>query len=114
MIVLEDITGGDFEDIYKIAKKKSIAKFIGDGKVWDKEKVKKFIDYNLEEQNQDRNKRKNYYYKIVFREEKEDTFIGIIGAHTTKGRKGLYLTIMIGFETRENQDRSFEKSRQKK
>ena len=48
MIELKDIKEEDFDDIYKMTKKKSIMKFIGDGKVWDKEKVKKFIGYNLE------------------------------------------------------------------
>jgi RimJ/RimL family protein N-acetyltransferase len=92
MTEIKDITEEDFDDILKMTKKKSIMKFIGDGKVWDEKKVEKFIDYNLEEQNQ-RN-RKNYYYKIVSRV-RGDTFIGIIGAHEMKGRKGFYLTIMI-------------------
>ncbi len=61
MIVLNDINEEDFDDIFEMTKKKSIMKFIGDGKVWDKERVQKFIDYNLEEQNQNRNQRKNYY-----------------------------------------------------
>ncbi len=94
MIELKDIKEEDFVDIYKMTKKKSIMKFIGDGKIWDKEKVKKFIDYNLEEQRQNRNQRKNYYYKIVSRD-MGDIFIGIIGAHTMKGKKGFYLTSMI-------------------
>ena len=64
MITLQNITEEDFDDIYKMTSQKSIMKFIGDGKVWDEKKVEKFIDYNLEEQGQNRNQRKEYYYKI--------------------------------------------------
>ena len=95
MIGLYDITDEDFDDILAMTSKKSIMKFIGNGKVWNEEKVSKFIGYNLEEQGQNRNQRKEYYYKIVFSEDNEEVFVGIIGAHTMKGRKGFYLTIMI-------------------
>ena len=60
MIELKDIKEEDFDDIYKMTKKKSIMKFVGDSKIWNEEKVSKFIDYNLEEQRQNRNQRKNY------------------------------------------------------
>ena len=95
MITLQNITEDDFDDIFHMTSQKSIMKFIGDGKIWKEEKVSKFIGYNLKEQRQHRNQRQNYYYKIVFSTEKENIFIGIIGAHTMKGRKGFYLTIMI-------------------
>jgi len=64
MIVLNDIKEEDFDDIYNMTSQKSIMKFIGDGKVWNEEKVSKFIGYNLQEQGQNRNQRKEYYYKI--------------------------------------------------
>ncbi len=95
MIGLYDITEEDFSDILEMTRKKNIMKFIGNGKVWNEEKVSKFIGYNLQEQGQHRNQRKEYYYKIVFCKGNEEVFVGIIGAHTMKGRKGFYLTIMI-------------------
>ena len=96
MLVLYDITEEDFDAILEMTSKKSIMKFIGNGKVWNEEKVQKFIHYNLEEQNQNQNKRQNYYYKIVSSTDSgDDIFIGIIGAHEMKGRKGFYLTSMI-------------------
>ena len=64
MIGLYDITEEDFDDILEMTSKKSIMKFIGNGKVWNEEKVSKFIGYNLQEQGQNRNQRKEYYYKI--------------------------------------------------
>ena len=95
MIELYDIMEEDFDDILEMTSKKNIMKFIGTGKVWDGEKVGKFIEYNLQEQTQNQNKRQNYYYKIVFSTGKKNIFIGIIGAHIMKGRKGFYLTIMV-------------------
>ena len=62
MIGLYDITEEDFDDVLEMTSKKSIMKFIGDGKEWDGEKVSKFINHNLEEQGKHRNKRKKYYY----------------------------------------------------
>jgi RimJ/RimL family protein N-acetyltransferase len=91
MLVLKYITQHDFDDIASMTKKISIMKFIGNGKVWDKNKVKKFIEYNIEEQSQGTDERVNYYYKIV----DNGNFIGIIGAHTMRGMKGMYLTVMI-------------------
>ena len=95
MVLLEDINIIDFDDILNLTTKKGIMKFIGDSKVWDEKKVEKFIQYNLEEQGQNQNKRQNYYYKIISSERDRDVFVGIIGAHTMRGRKGFYLTIMI-------------------
>ena len=100
MITLEDIKEEDFEDIRKMTSKKSIMKFIGNGKIWDDRHIENFIHYNLKEQKQNHNKRKNYYYKIVSTDARDD-FIGIIGAHSMAGRKGFYLTIMIEKEHQE-------------
>ena len=100
MITLEDINESDFEDIRKMTSKKSIMKFIGNGKIWDDRHIENFIHYNLKEQKQNHNKRKNYYYKIVSSDAR-DGFVGIIGAHSMVGRKGFYLTIMIEKEHQE-------------
>ena len=43
---LEDITEKDREDIAKLTKLKSVMKYVGNGKVWDFDKVDIFIKYN--------------------------------------------------------------------
>ena len=86
---LEDITEKDREDIAKLTKLKSVMKYVGNGKVWDSDKVDRFIKYNLEEIGM--KNRTQYYYKITNRKQ----FIGIIGIHPFKSFGGFYLSVMI-------------------
>ena len=85
---LEDIDEEDKRDISKLTKLKSVMKYVGNGKIWDSDKVDRFIEYNLEEVGM--KNRKEYYYKIT-----DKKFIGIIGIHPFLSFKGYYLSVMI-------------------
>lgn len=65
MLRLQPIVKSDFKRINEITSNINIMKHIGNGKVWNEEKVKKFIHYNLLEAKQNDTKRTEYYYKIV-------------------------------------------------
>ena len=86
---LEDINESDRRDIIRLTKLKSVMRYVGDGKIWDSDKVDRFIGYNLEEVNMVN--RKEYYYKIT----DKNQFIGIIGVHPFRSFKGYYLSVMI-------------------
>ena len=86
---LEDITEKDRDNIIKLTRLKSVMKYVGNGKIWDSDKVDRFIKYNLEEVGM--KNRTQYYYKITNRKK----FIGIIGVHPFKSFRGYYLSVMI-------------------
>ena len=88
---LKNIESTDLDDILNLTQRKSIMRYIGNGKIWDRNKCEKFISYSLKERNMKDTKRQNYYYKIV----KNKTFMGLIGFHTFPilGNKNYYLTI---------------------
>ena len=73
MIKLKHIKNKDFDNILKLTSNFDIMKWAGDGKIWDKKKVTKFINYTINEKNKKR--RDYYFYKIV----DDKIFIGIIG-----------------------------------
>ena len=85
---LEDITQKDGDSIIRLTKLKSVMKYVGNGQVWDSDKVDRFIGYNLQEVGS--KNRKEYYYKIT-----DNKFIGIIGIHPFLSFKGYYLSVMI-------------------
>jgi len=85
---LEDIKQKDREDIIKLTKLKSVMKYVGNGEVWDSDKVDRFIGYNLKEVGS--KNRREYYYKIT-----DNKFVGIIGVHPFQSFKGYYLSVMI-------------------
>lgn len=78
---LRDITELDYVDILRLTSKKSVMKFVGNGEIWDSNKVKRFIHYNVLETNISDSKRNNFYYKIVISNRKQNQFTGIIGFH---------------------------------
>lgn len=72
-----------FNDLYKITKDISIMKYIGNLKVWSKEKTQRFIEYGPSE---------DYYYKAIIINKK---LVGIIGIY--KNNTSYYnLTIFLG------------------
>ena len=85
---LEDITEKDREDIIRLTKLKSVMQYVGNGKIWDSDKVDRFIGYNLKEVGS--KDRREYYYKIT-----DSKFVGIIGVHPFLSFKGYYLSVMI-------------------
>ena len=72
---LVDIKEKDYDFIYKLTTNKSVMRFITNGKIWSKEKIEKFVKYNLEEQELKNSLRNQFYYII----EDEKNKIGIIG-----------------------------------
>jgi RimJ/RimL family protein N-acetyltransferase len=78
---LRDIKEADFSAIKRLTKNKDVMKFIGNGKIWDDKKIKRFIDYNLSEQKLSNRERKQFYYIV----ENHHDFIGIIGFHLFRG-----------------------------
>lgn len=88
-VILKNIDETDYNNILDLTTNINVMKYIGNGKIWDTNKVKKFIKYNLEEENISDSKRKNYYYKIqeksksikIINGSKTDNFVGIIGFH---------------------------------
>ena len=93
VIQLQNITSNDNKDIKIISQNKNVMRFIGNGEIWNDEKVNNFIKYNELEKNLPDKKRDNYYYKIV----DENKFIGIIGFHKffALRNNNFYLTIFI-------------------
>ncbi len=86
---VEDITENDRDNIIRLTKLKSVMQYVGNGKIWDPEKVDRFIGYNLKETGM--KNRTQYYYKITNRKQ----FIGIIGVHPFRSFGGYYLSVMI-------------------
>ncbi len=96
-IKLENITTNDFDSILDITSTPDVMKNIGNGKIWDDNEVKRFIDYCIKDEDTSDVSRTQYYYKITL----ENTLIGVIGAHTfikkelpTKSQD-LYLTVYM-------------------
>ena len=87
---LTDIKESDFDFIYSLTSNQDVIKHIENGKLWDKEKTKTFIEYSLEEQKIP-NKNRFHYYYIISDKNKQ---IGIIGFFKEKD-KNYYLRIFL-------------------
>jgi hypothetical protein len=73
-VLLSDLNITQLSDLYQITKNHNIMKYIGNLKIWDLEKTKRFIEYD---------NNKDYYNKaIVLQSTKK--LIGIIGKHKNK------------------------------
>ena len=72
ILILENITKDDFDDILELTSNEDVMKYIGNSKVWDDKKVNNFIKYCLDDEKNRDNKRENYYYKIITRNEKDE------------------------------------------
>jgi RimJ/RimL family protein N-acetyltransferase len=77
-IKLDLIKKSDFDNVLELTTNLDIMQYIGNSKIWDKEKVSKFINYCINDEKVKDNKREQYYYKII---NSSDDFIGIIGFH---------------------------------
>ena len=76
-IKLLKIKKSDIKDLLKITSNKDVMKFVGDGKIWNENKTKKFINFSVKEENNNIDKRTSFYYKISLNKK----LIGIIGIH---------------------------------
>jgi len=108
-LVLESITKKDYNNIYKLTTNPDVMKYIGNGQIWNSQKVSKFIHYCLEEEKMKDSKREQYYYKIMDYTNKSESkkksklksrkdfhngkFIGIIGFHKFIKGNEKYLTV---------------------
>lgn len=79
----------DSLDIFRIVSSKKVMQNIGDGKLWNNQKLTNFIIYNLQEQKMKHSERKNYYYRMVV----DDKLIGIIGFYFLKNKWNLKVFI---------------------
>ena len=89
MLTLEELDYDDRDDLYKLSNYKSIMKWIGNGKVWSRDKIEKLIELQLSDRHDKH--RSYFYFKIVL----DNTTIGIIGLHPFSYFKGSYLTVFI-------------------
>ena len=94
-MLLQDIKEEDFDNIYYLTKVKKTMQYVGNGRTWYEKKVKKFIQYNLEEQEMEDRYRTQFYYKIMI----NNTFGGIIGFHI-QGTRKYVLTIILSRDIR--------------
>jgi RimJ/RimL family protein N-acetyltransferase len=78
MLVLEKIIKSDFNNILEITSNPEVMKYIGNSRIWDKDKVAKFIQYCIKDEKESNRIRSQYYYKIL-NDNRE--FVGIIGFH---------------------------------
>ena len=104
MLQLKNILESDYNNIKEITKLKSVMRYIGNGAIWDENKIQNFIKYNLIESKLTDNQRENYYYKICSlksgksKSKSKSNFIGIIGFHKfpqVRDKHNFYLTIFI-------------------
>ena len=79
----------DFEQIQKLVTLTSVMKHIGNGQIWDNEKITNFIIYNAREQKLSNEEREYFYYRMVNGEE----FVGIIGFYLKKTKYNLQVFI---------------------
>ena len=89
MVKLLDLVESDETKIFRLTNYKTVMQWIGNGKIWSREKVRKLIQSQISDKQDD--SRKYFYYKIT---EEEDT-IGLIGVHPFDKFPGYYLTVLI-------------------
>ena len=87
---LKNIKDDDYHDILRLTSNSKIMQYVGNGEPWVEKKVKKFIKYNIEENELEDKRRTQYYYKIVT----DNLFAGIIGFHI-QGSNKYVLTIYL-------------------
>jgi len=87
---LKNIKEDDYPDILRLTNNSKIMQYVGNGKPWFEKKVKRFIRYNIEENELEDKFRTQYYYKIVT----DNLFAGIIGFHI-QGSSKYVLTIYL-------------------
>lgn len=90
---LSPISKTDHEQIKNLVNTYSVMKFIGDKKIWNKEKLANFFIYNLREQKLPNDEREYFYYKMSEIKKKEEVFIGIIGFYLKKDKYNLTVFI---------------------
>lgn len=64
-IKLKSITYNDEEGIFKIVKNPDVMRYVGNGHPWSRDKVRRFILYNIEEEKQASRYRDYYSFKII-------------------------------------------------
>lgn len=69
MLILQKIKYSDFKHIYKLTQNIKIMSWIANGRIWDKNKVNKWLKYNNDN---------NKSYKIIY----NNKFIGLIWIKT--------------------------------
>lgn len=87
---LKDIKEEDYHDILRLTSNRKVMQYVGNGKPWFDKKVRRFIRYNIEENDFEDKKRTQYYYKIVV----DNLFAGIIGFHI-QGSSKYVLTVYL-------------------
>ena len=92
---IHEINKEQFIELYNIVSNDDIMKWIGNGKIWTKEKLMELIKYSKEDY-YDNFKSSKYLYNIVLHKNK---VIGLIGLHPYKiNNNSLQITILISKE----------------
>ena len=73
-VELTDIRKSDYARLVELTGKPNIMKYVGNCKVWDSNKVKKYINYTITDKNKPINKRDYFSFGIRY----GDIFVGII------------------------------------
>ena len=87
-ILLDKIKKDDYNSIFELTSDLEVMKYIGNGLTWSKDKVKRFIDFCLQDEKINDKKRESYYYKIInLDKDNNKVFLGIIGFHKFNARE---------------------------
>jgi len=92
---IHEINKEQFIELYNIVSNENIMKWIGNGKIWTKEKLIELIKYSKEDFNNNF-KTSKYLYNIILHKNK---VIGLIGLHPFKiNNNSLQITILLSLD----------------
>ena len=89
-IKLSNITNKNENDLYKVVSNANVMKYVGDRKIWNRKKTKKFIQYTIQERKN--NIKDILYCKIT---NSRNSFVGIVGIHKYENEKEHSVTIYL-------------------
>lgn len=85
----------DFDFVYQLTTNPEVYPFIRNGKIWDRDKVKRFIDKSIESQKIDVQDRTHFNYII---ESDDSENVGIIGFSQFKNKYSMTVSIDPKFQ----------------
>jgi len=92
---IHEINKEQFEQLYKIVSNEEIMKWIGNGKIWTKEKIMELMKYSKEDFNNNF-KISKYLYNVVLH---KNNVIGLIGLHPYKiNNNSIQITLLLSKE----------------
>jgi RimJ/RimL family protein N-acetyltransferase len=100
-IKLGKISDTDKEYLLDIVADPEVMSMIGNGEVWSEEKLDRFIEYSMRDENKPFEERDNFYSSIMFIGQEAPQTIGIVAIHRVKYSPNItkdkfFLTVFIG------------------